>query len=221
MLNTEKKPKEKWPKIMIYNGKTITSTNDKVLAFHDLFSAIMTSSATPITEDTVYDVFISSWSNSNEELWHEYINSVTNPEVESVILEMDPNKSPGPSNLSSKTAKLVTSELSTLMTKVLNTILETSIVPRCWKESLLQPIPKKGDRKEIKKYRGIAMQSIISKVIDKIITKKLSSIISCLIHEIQHGFTKSRSTSTNLLDITSYINNSLTAGLRWMSFIST
>lgn len=82
--------------------------------------------------------------------------------------------------------------------------LETSIVPHCWKEALLQPIPKKGDKKEISNYRGIAMQSVISKVIDKTLRKKLTSIITSLIPDVQHGFMKSRSTSTNLLEITSY-----------------
>lgn len=161
MLNSEKKPKESLPKKMKYNNMTITTNEEKALAFQDLFSAAMSTNTALLTDDAVYDIFVASWSGVNEYLWHDFLNMVNTEEVELAILDMNPNKSPGASNLTVKTAKLVSTELSNIMTKVINTILETSTVPCCWKEALIQPIPKKGKRNEINNYRGIAMQSVI------------------------------------------------------------
>lgn len=93
-----------------------TSNDQKALAFHDLFSTTMTTSTSSITEDTVYDVFISLWSSATEALWLDFLNSVTAEEIELAIHEMDSNKSPGTSNLTAKTAKLIATVLSIVMT---------------------------------------------------------------------------------------------------------
>lgn len=213
MINSAKKPKEQLPKKMTYANRIITSNSEKAIAFHEHFTASMTSTEAEIADDTVYDIFANFWSGANESLWLGFTNSVSTEDADSAIQDIDPGKSPGSSSLTVKTAKMVSPELAKLMTGVINTIFDTSIVPRCWKEALLHPIPKKRNKKEIINYRGIAMQSVVSKIIDRIITQKLTIIISQLIPDVQHGFMKSRSTTTNLLEITSYINNSLASKL--------
>ncbi|KAH0822373.1 hypothetical protein GEV33_000418 [Tenebrio molitor] len=77
-----------------------------------------------------------------------------------------------------------------------NLILNTSCYPMRWKTSAVHPIHKKDDRSEITNYRSIALISNFAKV-----SHKLSPN--------QHGFTKCRSTETNLVSISQYLSDAL------------
>lgn len=96
--------------------------------------------------------------------------------------------------------------LAPLLLNIFNAILETGIVPQNWKVSFLSPIPKKGSLATIEIYRGIAMQSVTPKIFDKILTAKLHHYVQKTIPECQPGFTKRRSTMSNLLDISQYLH---------------
>lgn len=96
-------------------------------------------------------------------------------------------------------------ELIAPLTEIFNQILHLGHVPRAWKMSYLVPIPKKGDVKHIGNYRGIALQSVIPKIFDKLLTATLYGHMSDLIPPEQHGFMKGKSTITNLMEITHFI----------------
>jgi len=54
-------------------------------------------------------------------------------------------------------------------------------------------------------YRGISKLSAIPKTFERIITSQLQHLCSSLISPCQHCFVKRRSTTTNLLELTSFV----------------
>lgn len=73
------------------------------------------------------------------------------------------------------------------------------IFPTYWKHSFIIPIFKSGRREEIENYRGICIQSAIPKLLDSLVTEQLYASCKNIIVSNQHGFSKGRSTVTNLL----------------------
>lgn len=61
-------------------------------------------------------------------------------------------------------------------------------------------------------YRGIAIQSVILRILGKFIINLLMKHILPIISSYQHGFLKNRSTISNLLEITQYIHSHIHKG---------
>lgn len=77
-------------------------------------------------------------------------------------------------------------------------IWETENIPDEWKEALIVPIFKKGDKHDCNNYRGISLLSTSYKVLSKIILKRIETYTDSLIEEHQSGFIKGRSTTDQL-----------------------
>lgn len=61
---------------------------------------------------------------------------------------------------------------------------------------------KKGDKRDVKNYRGITNLSAASKLFEMIISHVILEQAKCYISADQHGFMPGRSVTTNLLDFT-------------------
>lgn len=130
-------------------------------------------------------------------------------EVRSEISRLDINKSAGPSKITAELLKKTSESSTSLLYKFISSFFNTSVIPACLKKSKLIPISKKGDRKQVNNYRGISIQSAVSKVFDKIITRKLQEALLKIIPEEQHGFVRGRSTTSNLIETTSFIHEAI------------
>lgn len=123
--------------------------------------------------------------------------------------ELDIKKDPGPMNISPLIFKYCMEDLAPIILKIMNEIMDRGIMPNEWKSSFITPIPKKGMATNIANYRGIAMQSILPKILDRLLTEKLYDHINKLIPRTQHGFLRKRGTMTNLLEITQYLRDEI------------
>ena len=88
------------------------------------------------------------------------------------------------------------------LSTIFQSFMSTANIPTSWKRSIITPIFKKGLASDPNNYRPIAITSIFSKLMERVIVQDVSSHLrDCgLISKAQHGFIKSRSTTTNLLD---------------------
>jgi len=114
---------------------------------------------------------------------------------------------PGPDNIPSCLLKECCSSLAAPLHKLFNLSLESSTFPYLWKESYIIPLHKKGGKSDISNYRGIAKLSAIPKLFEKILVSSLQHLCKSIISPTQHGFIKGRSTTTNLLEFTSLVND--------------
>lgn len=135
--------------------------------------------------------------------------SITKKEIKTAIKKLDKNKGPGPDLIPPRFLFNTVDTISEKLYLIFKTSLDKGIFPDSWKNSFITPIFKSGNKSDIKNYRGIAILSCIPKLFESIVTNKISSHLSGFITSKQHGFTKRRSTVTNLSVYTSYIRNEM------------
>ena len=70
-----------------------------------------------------------------------------------------------------------------------------------WKTSVFIPIPKKGNPKECRNYRTIALTSHASKLMLKILQARLQQYVNCELPDVQTGFRKGRGTKDQIANI--------------------
>lgn len=122
------------------------------------------------------------------------------------------DSSSGPDNTPPIVIKKCAYTIVTPLLILYNWTLATGIYPDKWKTSYVIPIFKNGDRNDIKNYRPICKLSCISKLLEAIIYRKLAPILSPLIINNQHGFMTKRSTATNLISFSQFVDKTLNSG---------
>jgi len=77
-----------------------------------------------------------------------------------------------------------------------------TVIPDDWKQAIVTPIFKKGNRNKADNYRPVSLTSIIGKTFEAIIRDALvrHPDDNHLITDSQHGFRKGQSCLTNLLE---------------------
>lgn len=129
--------------------------------------------------------------------------------IELSLAKLSDSLNRGPDGLPACFLKRFAMELSSPLSIIFNCSLSSSSFPLAWKYSTVCPIFKKGSRSEATNYRCIAKLSFIPKVFEALVCEHVSFHAKPLIPESQHGFVKSRSTVTNLLDFTTFTINEL------------
>ena len=126
----------------------------------------------------------------------------TQEKVERVIGNMKADSSPGPDGIPTIMLKKCCSTVSSILTDVMQECVNTGRIPMVWKESIVTPLFKKGDRHKVENYRPISLTCNPLKCMEKIIVEELTAFFleHNLIPPSQHGFMPKRSTTTNLLE---------------------
>ena len=135
--------------------------------------------------------------------------SITRKEIKTAIKKIDKKKGPGPDLIPPTFLFKTVDTISEKLYHIFKTSLEMGTFPDIWKNSFITPIFKSGNKSDIRNYRGIAILSCIPKLFESIVTQKITSHLSGFISSKQHGFTKRRSTVTNLSVYTSYLRTEM------------
>jgi hypothetical protein len=77
--------------------------------------------------------------------------------------------------------------------KLLNEVFTTLKVPSIWLESIIVPIPKKGNLHKVENYRGIAFMSCFAKLYNRLILNRLKPFFEKILAENLAGFREKRS----------------------------
>ncbi|KAL7634036.1 UNVERIFIED_CONTAM: hypothetical protein RMT77_015361 [Armadillidium vulgare] len=121
---------------------------------------------------------------------------ISSKDVISALSELNTKKAYGPDGIPPAVLKTCASELAPCLGKLFRLCRSTSTFPSCWKRSLIQPVPKKGDLSQPSNYSPISLTSVLSKVFESILKRKILKHLnsSNLIPDRQYGFRKERST---------------------------
>ena len=117
----------------------------------------------------------------------------TMEELETSIHKSRTGKAPGLDGLTAEILKLGGAQVQQSLLEILNTAFRTKMPPHQWKESVLNPIPKKGNVNFMKNYRGISLMSIAAKIYNRIILHRIRPAIEPLLRDNQAGFRQDRS----------------------------
>jgi hypothetical protein len=121
------------------------------------------------------------------------------------------NSSPGPDSISGFVLRRLARTLALPLSIIFQQSLTQGVFPTAWKKATVIPIYKgKGSRALASSYRPISLCSTIGKTLERIVNKQVLEMCQPLC-KAQHGFTRGRSTVTNLLcaerDIADCTNN--------------
>jgi hypothetical protein len=78
--------------------------------------------------------------------------------------------------------------------KLINSVCNKEELPGQWKESIIVPVLKKGDKTDCNNYRRISLRSTLYKILSNIFLRRLSPYIEEIIGDYQCGFRRNRST---------------------------
>ena len=84
------------------------------------------------------------------------------------------------------------------MYELVRQIWEEERIPEEWKETIIVPIHKRGDRDRCENYRGIALGNAAYKILSNIILGKIKLYIERVMGDYQNGFRDGRSVIDNI-----------------------
>ena len=172
--------------------------------FADFFSTVFNDSTHPIPEFALEN----PPSNDMPRI------TITEAGVDKLIKNLDVRKSNGPDGISSYCLREFSSnvpEFLQCLTLIMQSSLDKGSVPDDWRLASVVPIFKKGRRDLPHNYRPISLTSITSKMTEHILVSSMwQHIDNCnIINNIQHGFRKRYSTTTQLLDVIHHATKAL------------
>ena len=190
------------PSLMEFNNVTASNISDICDLFADYFESVY---CQPSSDDPVPANLVTS-------------NVVDIGSVEiscemvlNYLLKINTRKCCGPDLVPPLFLKNCASSLAVPLTSLFNKSLSSGVFPNCWKVSFITAIFKSGSRKLIENYRGVAIQPTLAKVFEAIVCQVLSSQVKPCVSNLQHGFMKNRSTSTNLLLFSNFLRLNIQA----------
>ena len=136
---------------------------------------------------------------------------VTCAEIFRLTDRLNPRKSSGLNNISTKVLRDGLLALNNQFTHIINTSISKQTFPAEWKNAKVIPIPKTGDLTQVSNYRPISLLPIPGKVLEKVVHTQLEDYLEEgeLINEHQFGFRKYRSTINAIHQLTNHININL------------
>lgn len=108
-----------------------------------------------------------------------------------------------PDNIPQVLFKELARELAEPLSLIFTRSFEDGEVPELFKQTIVTPVFKKGSRSLVENYRPIALSSVACLVMEKIIVDSVYKFLltNNLLDSEQHGFTRGRSTGTQLLEV--------------------
>jgi hypothetical protein len=97
----------------------------------------------------------------------------TTKEIQNTIKYLKPENTCGYDEISTKLLKINSAYITSLLNHICNTPSLSETFPQCLKYSIVTPVFKKGDRKNISKYRPISVETSFSKILEKVMYNRL------------------------------------------------
>jgi hypothetical protein len=109
-------------------------------------------------------------------------------EVEISIGKLKKYKSPGSDQISAELYQAGGETLMSVIHKLITSIWNKEEMPDQWKESIIVPVHKIGDKTDCNNYRGISLLSTSYKILSNILLSRLIPYIDEIIEDHQCGF---------------------------------
>ena len=139
---------------------------------------------------------------------------ISTAKVKKKIKDLKPHGAAGPDGIRPKLLQECVNEIAPVLAMIGRKSLNTGVVPEEWKTANVVPIFKKGSKTSPGNYRPVSLTSVCCKVIESIIKDDLVLHLKTnnLVNPSQHGFTKNRSCTTNLLEFLEDVTKEVDSG---------
>ena len=127
--------------------------------------------------------------------------TLTETEVATSLARIKLGKAPGPDGLKARVIKTCRFELTPVLTKLFQLLLNNHCVPKSWKISDIVPVPKKPQATELNDFRPVALTSILGKCMERVIVNHLSSSLNEHFDPLQFAYKRGRGTGDATLTL--------------------
>ncbi len=177
------------PECMYLNGRYRSQSLDKAELFNGFFFDQFTSASD-------YDISI-DWSNDED-----FEIDFDHRKIRRLLSNINTNKACGPDGIHGRILKNCAVSLAYPLSLIFRISYNTGCIPKDWKLAHVVPVHKKGCKRDIENYRPISLTSLVMKTFERIIKEELLAKTSHLLDSRQHGFLKSKSCTTNMVNFT-------------------
>ena len=115
-------------------------------------------------------------------------------EVKQALRKTKSGRTPGIDGIPAELYKADSDVVVKELTRLFNRIWHEEKVPDQWKKGLIVKIPKRGDLKECKNWRGVTLLPVASKVMGRVIIERIQNRVDHVLRKEQAGFRKNKST---------------------------
>jgi hypothetical protein len=122
-------------------------------------------------------------------------------EVEMAIEKLKRYKSPGIDQIPADLIKAGSSKICSDIHKLINSVWNKEELREQWKESIVLPVYKKGDKTDCSNYRSISLLSTTYKILSNILLSRLIPYTEEIIGDDQCGFQCNRSPTDHIFCI--------------------
>jgi hypothetical protein len=122
-------------------------------------------------------------------------------EIELAIEKLKSHKSPSIDQIPAELIKVGGRTISCEIHKLIIYIWKKEELPEVWKESIIVPIYKKGDKTDCNNYRGTSLLRTTYKLLSNILLSRLIPYAEEIIGDHQCGFRRNRSTTDHMFYI--------------------
>nr|CAI5833862.1 unnamed protein product [Callosobruchus analis] len=132
-----------------------------------------------------------------------FLEPTTESELVVYISNLKNKCSSGPDGVSTELIKQIHNFILRPLVHIINLSLTSSKIPIQWKESIVTPVFKSGDKAKLTNYRPISVINNFAKLFEQVIKKRLNAFLEKhkIITESQFGFTKNQSTEDAILKL--------------------
>lgn len=140
-----------------------------------------------------------------------YLRNTSNDEIFNILSTLNIKKSAGSDGIRPIDLKNNAEILTPILTKLINSIINTAIIPETLKISYVRPIYKSGNKSDFNNYRPISILSVVEKVMEEIICRRLTEYTNKykVINNNQYGFQKGKNINKLLGNFANYVNEQL------------
>ena len=136
------------------------------------------------------------------------VNPPSKAEIERALKQLKYGKATSPDDIPPEALKTDPKTTSAMLHPLFLQIWETERVPTEWKNGYLVKLPKKGDLRLCKNWRGIMLLSVPSKVFCRIILERLKHALDRKLRCEQAGFRKDKSCTDHIAALRTIIDQS-------------
>ena len=143
------------------------------------------------------------------------VRPATLPELSLALRCMGDSRACGNDDITVKMLRITFPVVGPYLLQVINHSLTSGEVPVAWKEALVLPLLKSGDKTDPNNFRPISILPVVGKLCEKVVCLQLTSYLSenHILCDEQHGFRPGRSTETAMLDTVNYLSSNMDSGL--------
>ena len=165
------------------NGNVLASTEEQVKRWREYFEEILNRQSESEEHLTTRD---SPKLKINDK-------PPSTSEIRRALKELKNGKAAGVDNITAELLKVDTNLTAEALQPLFVNIWNSEEFPEDWMEGIIVKIPKKGDLKECKNWRGINLLCAVSKAFTKIVLNRIAETLEKTIRKQQAGFRANRS----------------------------